>query len=38
LNEFKKAEEAYTQIKTDFPESVEASTIDGLLGRVQAKQ
>ena len=38
LNEFKKAEEAYTQIKTDFPESAEASTIDGLLGRVQGKQ
>lgn len=38
LNEFKKAEEAYIQIKSDFPESVEASTIDGLLGRVQAKQ
>ncbi len=38
LNEFKKAEEAYAKIKTDFPESAEASTIDGPLGRVQAKQ
>lgn len=38
LNEFAKAEEAYAQIKTDFPESAEASTIDGLLGRVQAKK
>lgn len=38
LNDFKKAEEAYAQIKSDFPESAEASTIDGLLGRVQAKQ
>lgn len=38
LNEFKKAEETYTRIKSEFPESTEASTIDGPLGRVQAKQ
>ncbi len=38
LNELKKAEEAYTQIKNDFPQSTEASTIDGPIGRVQAKQ
>lgn len=38
LNENKQAEEAYSKIKSDFPESVEASTIDGPLARVQAKQ
>ncbi|WP_159637025.1 tetratricopeptide repeat protein [Sphingobacterium composti Ten et al. 2007 non Yoo et al. 2007] len=38
LNEYKKAEEAYQRIKTDFPQSAEASTIDGPLARVQAKQ
>ncbi|WP_343564834.1 tetratricopeptide repeat protein [Sphingobacterium sp.] len=35
-NDYKSAETAYQKIKTDFPESQEASTIDGLLGRVQA--
>ncbi|MCS4167564.1 tetratricopeptide repeat protein [Sphingobacterium sp. BIGb0116] len=35
-NDYKSAENAYKKIKTDFPESQEASTIDGLLGRVQA--
>lgn len=35
-NDYKSAESAYKKIKTDFPESQEASTIDGLLGRVQA--
>ncbi|MDR6735793.1 tetratricopeptide repeat protein [Sphingobacterium sp. 2149] len=35
-NDYKGAETAYKKIKTDFPESQEASTIDGLLGRVQA--
>jgi tetratricopeptide (TPR) repeat protein len=35
-NDYKSAETAYKKIKTDFPESQEASTIDGLLGRVQA--
>jgi len=38
LNDFAKAEEVYTQIKTDFPESAEAANIDGLLGRVGAKK
>jgi len=38
LNENKKAEDAYQQIKTDYPQSAEASTIDGPLARVQAKQ
>lgn len=38
LNEYKEAEEAYAKIKSDFPESNEASTIDGPLARVQAKQ
>ncbi|MFZ4862229.1 tetratricopeptide repeat protein [Sphingobacterium sp. Mn56C] len=38
LNEFKNAEEAYSKIKSEYPESVEASTIDGPLARVQAKQ
>lgn len=35
-NDYKSAESAYKKIKSDFPESQEASTIDGLLGRVQA--
>jgi tetratricopeptide (TPR) repeat protein len=35
-NDYKSAETAYKKIKTDIPESQEASTIDGLLGRVQA--
>lgn len=34
--DYKRAEEAYKKIKTDYPESQEASTVDGLLGRVQA--
>lgn len=38
LNENKQAEEAYSKIKTEYPQSVEASTIDGPLARVQAKQ
>lgn len=38
LNEYQKAEKAYQQIKTDYPQSTEASTIDGPLARVQAKQ
>lgn len=38
LNEFKKAEEAYQKIKTEYPQSNEASTIDGPLARAQAKQ
>ncbi|MFD2553907.1 tetratricopeptide repeat protein [Sphingobacterium tabacisoli] len=38
LNENKQAEEAYSRIKTEYPESSEASTIDGPLARVQAKQ
>ncbi|TDQ75892.1 tetratricopeptide repeat protein [Sphingobacterium yanglingense] len=38
LNENKQAEEAYSKIKTEYPESAEASTIDGPLARVQAKQ
>lgn len=38
LDENKKAAEAYSKIKTDFPESAEASTIDGPLARAEAKQ
>lgn len=38
LNEYKKAEDAYQRIKTDYPQSAEASTIDGPLARVKAKQ
>ena len=38
LNELDKAEKAYTRIKEEFPQSTEASTIDGPLGRVQAKK
>ena len=38
LNEYKKAEEAYQKIKSDYPQSNEASTIDGPLARTQAKQ
>ncbi|MBL1409678.1 tetratricopeptide repeat protein [Sphingobacterium faecale] len=38
INENKQAEEAYSKIKTEYPESAEASTIDGPLARVQAKQ
>ena len=37
LNEYQDAEKAYSRIKTDFPESAEASTIDGPLARVKAK-
>lgn len=38
LNENKQAEEAYSKIKSEYPQSIEASTIDGPLARVQAKQ
>lgn len=38
LNEYKQAEEAYQEIKTKYADSNEASTIDGPLARVQAKQ
>ena len=38
LNENKKAEEAYSKIKTEYPQSAEATTIDGPLARAQAKQ
>lgn len=38
LNEYKSAEEAYTRIKTDYPQSTESATIEGLISRVQAKQ
>ena len=36
--EFKSAEDAYQKIKTDFPESFEASVIDSYIARVQARQ
>jgi len=38
LDENKSAAEAYRKIKVDFPESNEASTIDGPLARAEAKQ
>lgn len=38
LEDFKNAEQAYQSIKTDYPDSPEANTIDGLLARAQAKQ
>lgn len=38
LDDNKKAEEAYTKIKTEYPQSAEASAIDGPLARAQAKQ
>lgn len=38
LDENKLAAEAYSKIKTDFPESLEATTIDGPLARAEAKQ
>ncbi len=38
LDENKSAAEAYNKIKTDYPESTEASTIDGPLARAEAKQ
>ena len=38
LEDFKNAEQAYQTIKTDYPESPEASMIDGLISRTQAKQ
>ncbi len=37
LNENKQAVEVYTKIKTEYPESAEASTIDGPLARAEAK-
>jgi tetratricopeptide (TPR) repeat protein len=36
--EFKSAENAYQKIKTDFPESYEASVIDSYIARAQARQ
>ncbi|MCL7989448.1 tetratricopeptide repeat protein [Sphingobacterium sp. lm-10] len=36
-NDFKNAESAYTKILNDFPESTEASGIEGYIARVQAK-
>lgn len=36
--EFKSAEEAYQKIKTDFPESYEASIVDSYIARAQARQ
>lgn len=38
LDENKKAEEAYSKIKSEFPQSAEAANIDGPLARTQAKQ
>lgn len=38
LEDFKNAEKSYQSIKIDFPESAEASMIEGLLARAQAKQ
>lgn len=38
LDEYKSAEEAYSRIKTDYPQSTESATIEGLISRVQAKQ
>lgn len=38
LEENKLAAEAYSKIKFDYPESAEASTIDGPLARAEAKQ
>lgn len=38
LDENKLAAEAYSKIKTEYPESTEAATIDGPLARAQAKQ
>lgn len=38
LDENKLAAEAYSKIKFDYPESTEASTIDGPLARAEAKQ
>lgn len=37
LDENKLAAEAYSKIKTDYPESTEATTIDGPLARAEAK-
>src|SRR5690606_5149490 len=38
LEDFKNAEKAYQTIKTDYPESPEASMIEGPIARAQAKQ
>lgn len=38
LNDFKKAENAYQTIKDDYPNSNEASNIEALLARAQAKK
>lgn len=37
LQDYKKAEEAFTRIQSDFPESQEASTVEGLIARNQAR-
>ena len=36
--EFKSAEDAYQKIKTDFPESYEATIVDSYIARAQARQ
>lgn len=38
LEDFKSAEQAYQSVKLDYPNSQEANMIEGLLGRVRAKQ
>jgi len=38
LKDYKKAEEAYTKIKNNYPESQEASLVEGLIARVKAEQ
>src|SRR5690606_34012496 len=38
LEDFKNTEKTYQTIKTDYPESPEASMIDGAIARAQAKQ
>jgi len=37
LQDYKKAEEAFTRIQTDFPESQEASSVESLIARIKAK-
>lgn len=36
-NDFKSADDAYKQIKTDYPESIQASNIDEYIARAEAK-
>ena len=36
-NDYKSADETYKKIKSDYPESQQAQTIDGFIGRVEAK-